>query len=82
MRLFGFGAGEHGRVIANSLEAGGCRVSAFLDDASGGRMSGRWEVVLAKDGLQGSGTEVALGVGQNDLRSEIYGRIVAAGAAV
>lgn len=45
-------------------------------------MSGRWEVVLAKDGLQGSGTEVALGVGQNDLRSEIYGRIVAAGAAV
>lgn len=64
MRLFVYGAGGHGRVIADSLEAAGSIVAAFLVDASGRRMSGRWEVILAKEVSLGPDAAVALGGGR------------------
>lgn len=82
MRVLVYGAGGHGRVVADALEAAGVPVFAFLDDASGGGRSGRWEVLLAKDFKLGPDVEVALGIGRNDLRAAVYDRVVAAGAVV
>lgn len=72
----------HGRVVADALEAGGSRVSAFLDDAGGVGASGRWEVLSSQEISLDSEMEIALGIGRNDLRAEVYRRVVASGASV
>lgn len=42
MKVVVFGAGGHGRVVADALEATGIEVTALVDDAPGQERSGRW----------------------------------------
>lgn len=82
MKVVVFGAGGHGRVVADALEATGIEVTALVDDAPGQERSGRWQVVRTGRIVFCPDVEVALGVGNNEARASVYGRLVSAGAKV
>lgn len=71
-----FGAGGHGRVVAEIALALGMEVSAFIDDAGGiGPVDGR-PVLSLKRFLESRGGEgVALGIGGNVARAAVYERL-------
>ncbi|HWA74813.1 MAG TPA: NeuD/PglB/VioB family sugar acetyltransferase [Polyangiaceae bacterium] len=81
-RLIVFGAGGHGRVVADAARAAGFSVLGFLDDAphlagterDGLRIFGGFAWLADKAGLG-----VALGVGANAAREVVATRVRAAG---
>ncbi len=72
-----FGAGGHGKVVLDILLESGVEVAGFLDDdpkKKGARVLG-FPVLGGLDALKGEkGVAVALGVGSNAAREEIYGK--------
>lgn len=82
MRIVVFGAGGHGRVVADALEAAGLEVTAFVDDAPCLCRSGRWEVISSDAFVIGPEVEVALGIGSNEARAAVYERVISSGATV
>jgi len=77
-----YGAGGHGRVVADAARAAGLEVLGFLDDglAAGGQVLD-WRVLGTADWLRGR-TElaVALGIGANDVRRRVAEALARAGA--
>jgi len=80
-----YGAGGHGRVVADVAASLGIRIAAFVDDApnvAGTRVAGLpvydWEGLLAEKS-RWSTAAFGLGVGSGRARSTIHDRISAAG---
>lgn len=67
-----YGAGGHGRVVADVALAQGLEVLGFIDDqkAPGTEMDGL-RVLGGRDELVASGHRVALGIGDNEARERI-----------
>jgi sugar O-acyltransferase (sialic acid O-acetyltransferase NeuD family) len=86
--LLVFGAGGHGKVVADVATSAGWELSGFLDD--GPRLDGTkiWGLEifslerLRRERPQLVGAAVALGVGDNRARERAHGRLVAAGLRV
>lgn len=79
-----YGAGGHGRVVADAARAAELEVMGFLDDAiTAGEQILGWRVLGNIDWLRGRhGISVALGVGANDVRRQLAERLAKAGAAL
>ena len=80
-RLLVYGAGGHGKVVADVAERTGHVVAAFVDDGPGrdgstffGAPVVSWARVLAESGTFG-GCLVALAIGDNAVRERIHLRI-------
>lgn len=87
-RLVVFGAGGHGKVVADVGRSAGFVVVGFLDDAPG-RVDAQFfglPVVRGDEYLAGrtrlSGTAVALGIGDNAARQRTFQRLRIAGVEV
>jgi sugar O-acyltransferase (sialic acid O-acetyltransferase NeuD family) len=82
LRVVVFGAGGHGRVVADIVRACGWKLEGFLDDdaAKGAIVSG--SPVFVADEWLGSGADcrVALGIGDNRARDAVAKRIRKTGA--
>jgi len=79
-----YGAGGHGRVVADAARAADLEVMGFLDDgiAAGSQVLG-WRVLGNVDWLRGRhGISVALGIGANDVRKQVAETLQRAGAAL
>jgi len=77
-----YGAGGHGRVVADAARAAELEVMGFLDDAvpAGGQVLS-WRVLGNADWLRGRhGVSVALGIGANDVRRQVADTLEQAGA--
>ena len=80
-----YGAGGHGKVVAEMLTAGGRTVEGFLDDNSSLRGSSvlGLPVYLAEEWLRAHpGTQVALGVGNNVAREHVATRVRHSGSRI
>src|SRR5579884_184744 len=78
-RLVVYGAGGHGKVVAEILLAGGQQIAGFLDDspALGGAFVLDFPIFPAADWLEkNAGAKVALGIGNNSQREQAVQRIV------
>ena len=80
-----FGAGGHGKVVADAALKAGWKVAAFVDDAAdkeGAQIAGL--PVARLEALTGElrGAAVLLGIGDNALRARAMERLRAMGAAV
>lgn len=79
-----YGAGGHGRVVADAAQAAELEVMGFLDDTvpAGGEVLG-WRVLGNADWLRGrQGVAVALGIGANDVRKQVAAKLHDLGAAL
>jgi len=79
-----YGAGGHGRVVADAARAAELEVMGFLDDAvpTGQQVLG-WRILGNADWLHGRhGVSVALGIGANDVRRQVAERLLRQGAAL
>jgi sugar O-acyltransferase (sialic acid O-acetyltransferase NeuD family) len=83
-----YGAGGHGKVVADVARSSGREVVAFVDDDAARRgtaLSGApvlgWADLLARRG-EWTGLELALGIGDNAARMRSFDRAKAAGLAV
>jgi sugar O-acyltransferase (sialic acid O-acetyltransferase NeuD family) len=86
-RLYVWGAGGHGRVVADAARAAGFELAGFVDDAParvGGAVWGLpvigWAALV--EAAAGGLARVALGVGDNAARARCHARLGAAGLAV
>jgi len=79
-----YGAGGHGRVVADAARAAELEVMGFLDDAvPAGQQVLDWRVLGDLDWLQGRhNISVALGIGANDVRRQVADKLERAGAAL
>jgi sugar O-acyltransferase (sialic acid O-acetyltransferase NeuD family) len=83
-----FGAGGHGKVVADAARAAGHQLAAFVDDDEGRDGAVIWDVPvvswsrLQREREQLSSFAVALGVGGNAAREACHARLVAAGLPV
>ena len=84
-RLLVYGAGGHGKVVADVARSAGFDVVGFIDDDPERERSGVWGLpVLSWDRLLAerasvAGVAVALGVGDNEARERCHERLLAAG---
>ena len=76
-----YGAGGHGRVVADAATAAGFEVKGFLDDfVEVGRTILEWRVLGDLGWLQGKpDVGVALGIGTNDIRQRVHAALAAQG---
>jgi sugar O-acyltransferase (sialic acid O-acetyltransferase NeuD family) len=81
--LIVFGAGGHGKVVADILLAQGLDVAGFVDDqrAVGSRVLGL-PVLGPTEWLRNTAADVALGIGDNAARALVYERCLELGAHV
>ncbi len=73
-----YGAGGHGKVVAEILLASGEQIAGFLDDkpALGGALVLGFPIFPAADWLEkNTGAKVALGIGNNSHRQQVAQRI-------
>ncbi len=76
-----FGAGGHGRVVADAFEAGGRRIEGFVDDSPERQASGVWgrPVLSLERWLETAGRDqsapLALGIGDNAARQRCFERL-------
>lgn len=82
MKVFIYGAGGHGRVVADAMEASGTRVLGLLDDNAKEGHSGRWEVLVPGVVPWAEGVWVGLGIGSNESRARVFEQIVGLGGRV
>lgn len=86
--LLVFGAGGHGRVVADAARSGGWSLHGFIDDAPGLDGSRVWGlpvfslVQLSRDRPQWLSIAVALGIGDNVVRGTVHQRLLAQGIMV
>jgi sugar O-acyltransferase (sialic acid O-acetyltransferase NeuD family) len=80
MRIFVYGAGGHGKVVADILLAGICDVTGFIDDdetLAGSTVMGL-PVLGGENQLRtaadGGNVGIALGVGDNQMRQKLFAR--------
>jgi len=68
-----YGAGGHGRVVADAARAAELEVMGFLDDGlAEGEQVLEWRILGNADWLRGRhGVAVALGIGTNDVRRRV-----------
>ena len=76
-KLFVYGAGGHGKVVADIAECCGFEVAGFIDDDPA-----RGDLSFAEYCADHSGTPVALGLGGNRARAKIYGQLKQAKAPI
>jgi sugar O-acyltransferase (sialic acid O-acetyltransferase NeuD family) len=76
-----FGAGGHGKVVADAVLACGMRLEGFIDDhvAVGTKILGK-PVLGSSAWLRGRAVKVALGIGSNETRARLAELALAAGA--
>src|SRR5437764_1433393 len=86
-RVLVFGAGGHGKVVADVGRSAGFDIVAFIDDDEGRRKSTflglpvlSWRQILSERETYGSAS-IALGVGDNGARQRCHARILAEGFA-
>jgi len=79
-----YGAGGHGRVVADAARSAEMEVMGFLDDGvPAGEQVLDWRVLGDAGWLQGRhGVSVALGIGANDVRRQVADKLARAGAAL
>jgi len=77
-----YGAGGHGRVVADAARAADLEVMGFLDDAvPAGEQVLEWRILGDVEWLHGRhGVSVALGIGANDVRRQVADKLQRAGA--
>jgi sugar O-acyltransferase (sialic acid O-acetyltransferase NeuD family) len=87
-RLAVYGAGGHGKVVADVARSAGWSIECFVDDASaraGATFFGApvlsWEALLAL-GQASATLAIALGIGDNPVRARIFDKVQAAGFSV
>src|SRR5262249_4505307 len=77
-----FGAGGHGRVVADAARSQGLEVVAFVDDAPKGAVEGlrvlAWKNLVEERSLR-EGVSIAHGIGDNVARSRAHERLLAMG---
>lgn len=71
LEVYVYGAGGHGRVVADAAQAAGFRVLGFLDDAAKPRETKLELPVLAPEDDWVASVAVALGIGDNATRRRI-----------
>lgn len=84
-RLLVYGAGGHGKVVADVGRSAGFDVVGFIDDDPERQRSGVWGLPvtswarLLAERASVAGTWIALGIGDNEAREHCHGRLLAAG---
>lgn len=84
-----FGAGGHGKVVADVARSAGWCVACFVDDSparAGSTFFGLpvlpWDALVSGETLQSDRLVVALGIGDNSARERAFGRAQALGLAL
>jgi hypothetical protein len=79
-----YGAGGHGRVVADAARAAELELMGFLDDGlPAGEQVLEWRVLGDASWLHGRhGVWVALGIGSNDVRRQVADKLQEMGAAL
>lgn len=78
--LIVFGAGGHGRVVADAADAAGFEVLGFLDDDPNARLDPPWRIIDA-DAARNSGGPLHVAIGRNDHRRAVSLRLASQGRA-
>ncbi|MEM8738299.1 MAG: acetyltransferase [Planctomycetota bacterium] len=75
-----YGAGDHGRVVADAARAMGMRVLGFLDDQEADAPEGgAWHERLAPDDPRLAGAQFIVAVGDNAARLRVFDQLVEQG---